>query len=74
MPRQIFSSDHIRDALLNPDVVTIRERQQEILKGLSKLRQVSKNLLDNCACIYICVYIYIDTEVKNHKKLSHHYL
>ncbi|XP_030138948.4 coiled-coil domain-containing protein 66 isoform X3 [Taeniopygia guttata] len=38
MPRQIFSSDHIRDALLNPDV-TIRERQQEILKGLSKLRQ-----------------------------------
>nr|XP_021388477.1 coiled-coil domain-containing protein 66 isoform X1 [Lonchura striata domestica] len=39
MPRQIFSSDHVRDALLNPDVVTIRERQQEILKGLSKLRQ-----------------------------------
>ncbi|NWT66321.1 CCD66 protein, partial [Prunella himalayana] len=39
MPRQIFSSDHVRDPLLNPDVVTIRERQQEILKGLSKLRQ-----------------------------------
>ncbi|NWY17321.1 CCD66 protein, partial [Aphelocoma coerulescens] len=39
MPRQIFSSDHIRDPLLNPDVVTIRERQQAILKGLSKLRQ-----------------------------------
>ncbi|NWV33263.1 CCD66 protein, partial [Grantiella picta] len=39
MPRQIFSSDHVRDPLLNPDVVTIRERQEEILKGLSKLRQ-----------------------------------
>ncbi|XP_027740560.1 coiled-coil domain-containing protein 66 [Empidonax traillii] len=37
MPRQIFSSDHVRDPLLNPDVV--RERQQAILKGLSKLRQ-----------------------------------
>ncbi|NWY47190.1 CCD66 protein, partial [Sylvia atricapilla] len=39
MPRQTFSSDHIRDPLLNPDVVTIRERQEAILKGLSKLRQ-----------------------------------
>ncbi|XP_064579867.1 coiled-coil domain-containing protein 66 [Zonotrichia leucophrys gambelii] len=39
MPQQIFSSDHVRDPLLNPDAVTIRERQQEILKGLSKLRQ-----------------------------------
>ncbi|NWT15896.1 CCD66 protein, partial [Vireo altiloquus] len=39
MPRQIFSSDHVRDPLLNPEVVTIRERQQAILKGLSKLRQ-----------------------------------
>ncbi|NXD22196.1 CCD66 protein, partial [Spelaeornis formosus] len=39
MPRQIFSSDHVRDPLLNPDIVTIRERQQAILKGLSKLRQ-----------------------------------
>ncbi|NXC97199.1 CCD66 protein, partial [Certhia familiaris] len=38
MPRQIFTSDHIRDPLLNPEV-TIRERQQAILKGLSKLRQ-----------------------------------
>ncbi|XP_038005024.1 coiled-coil domain-containing protein 66 isoform X2 [Motacilla alba alba] len=38
-PRQIFISDHVRDPLLNPDAVTIRERQQEILKGLSKLRQ-----------------------------------
>ncbi|NXK58994.1 CCD66 protein, partial [Sylvietta virens] len=39
MPRQIFSSDHVRDPLLNPDVVTVRERQEAILKGLSKLRQ-----------------------------------
>ncbi|KFP42905.1 Coiled-coil domain-containing protein 66, partial [Chlamydotis macqueenii] len=38
-PRQIFSSDHIRDPLLNPDVVKVRERQQAILKGLSELRQ-----------------------------------
>ncbi|XP_027661004.2 coiled-coil domain-containing protein 66 isoform X2 [Falco rusticolus] len=41
MPRHIFSSDHIRDPLLNPDVVKIRERQQAILKGLSELRQVT---------------------------------
>ncbi|NXY68610.1 CCD66 protein, partial [Glareola pratincola] len=39
MPRQIFSSDHVRDPLLNPDVGKIRERQQAILKGLSELRQ-----------------------------------
>ncbi|NXA06496.1 CCD66 protein, partial [Sapayoa aenigma] len=39
MPRQIFSSDHVRDPLLNPDVVKVRERQQAILKGLSKLRE-----------------------------------
>ncbi|KAM6256599.1 LOW QUALITY PROTEIN: coiled-coil domain-containing protein 66 [Porphyrio hochstetteri] len=39
MPRQIFSSDHVRDPLLNPDVVKVRERQQAILKGLSELRQ-----------------------------------
>ncbi|NXH22953.1 CCD66 protein, partial [Bucco capensis] len=38
-PRQIFSSDHIRDPLLNLDVVKSRERQQAILKGLSQLRQ-----------------------------------
>ncbi|XP_040424942.1 coiled-coil domain-containing protein 66 isoform X1 [Cygnus olor] len=38
-PRQIFSSDHTRDPLLNPDGVKIRERQQAILKGLSELRQ-----------------------------------
>ncbi|NXW83402.1 CCD66 protein, partial [Alopecoenas beccarii] len=38
-PRQICSSDHVRDPLLNPDVVKIRDRQQAILKGLSELRQ-----------------------------------
>ncbi|NWU96221.1 CCD66 protein, partial [Upupa epops] len=38
-PRQIFTSDHVRDPLLNPDVVKSRERQQAILKGLSELRQ-----------------------------------
>uniref|UniRef100_A0A8C0EAD6 Coiled-coil domain containing 66 n=1 Tax=Bubo bubo TaxID=30461 RepID=A0A8C0EAD6_BUBBB len=52
-PRQIFSSDHVRDPLLNPDVVKVRERQQAILKGLSKLRQVSKKLWVN-----MHVYIY----------------
>ncbi|XP_062977367.1 coiled-coil domain-containing protein 66 [Elgaria multicarinata webbii] len=36
-PRQIFSSDHVRDPLFNPNVV--RDRQQAILKGLSELRQ-----------------------------------
>ncbi|XP_066473656.1 coiled-coil domain-containing protein 66 isoform X2 [Tiliqua scincoides] len=36
-PRQIFSSDHIRDPLFNPNVV--RDRQQAILRGLSELRQ-----------------------------------
>ncbi|XP_048344126.1 coiled-coil domain-containing protein 66 isoform X2 [Sphaerodactylus townsendi] len=36
-PRQIFSSDHVRDPLFNPNVV--RDRQQAILKGLSDLRQ-----------------------------------
>lgn len=51
-PRQIFSSDHTRDPLLNPDVVKIRERQQAILKGLSELRQVSKKSLINM-CVYI---------------------
>ncbi|NXV01321.1 CCD66 protein, partial [Cettia cetti] len=39
MPRQIFSSGYIKDPLPNPDVVTVRERQEAILKGLSKLRQ-----------------------------------
>ncbi|XP_074861704.1 coiled-coil domain-containing protein 66 [Carettochelys insculpta] len=37
--RQIFSSDHVRDPLLNPNVVKNRDRQQAILKGLSELRQ-----------------------------------
>ncbi|XP_039204079.1 coiled-coil domain-containing protein 66 isoform X3 [Crotalus tigris] len=36
-PRQVFSSDHIRDPLFNPNMV--RDRQQAILKGLSELRQ-----------------------------------
>ncbi|XP_054832196.1 coiled-coil domain-containing protein 66 isoform X2 [Eublepharis macularius] len=35
--RQVFSSDHARDPLFNPNVV--RDRQQAILKGLSELRQ-----------------------------------
>ncbi|NXI52563.1 CCD66 protein, partial [Chloroceryle aenea] len=39
MPRQIFSSNHVKDPLLNPDLVKSRERQQAILKGLSELRQ-----------------------------------
>lgn len=38
-PRQIFSSDHVRDPLLNPNVVKNKDRQQAILKGLSELRQ-----------------------------------
>ncbi|XP_069499764.1 coiled-coil domain-containing protein 66 [Ambystoma mexicanum] len=38
-PRQIFSSDHMRDPLLNPNVVKNKDRQQAILKGLSELRQ-----------------------------------
>ncbi|XP_019360546.1 PREDICTED: coiled-coil domain-containing protein 66 [Gavialis gangeticus] len=38
-PRQIFSSDHVRDPLLNPEVVKNKDRQQAILKGLSELRQ-----------------------------------
>ncbi|NXR32018.1 CCD66 protein, partial [Zosterops hypoxanthus] len=64
IPRQIFSSDHIGDPLLNPDVLVIRERQEAILKGLSKLRQVSKNLITEHECIYIY------TEVKNMTSLS----
>ncbi|NXD79898.1 CCD66 protein, partial [Halcyon senegalensis] len=38
-PRQTFSSSHVRDPLLNPDLVKSRERQQAIIKGLSELRQ-----------------------------------
>ncbi|XP_038628509.1 coiled-coil domain-containing protein 66 isoform X2 [Tachyglossus aculeatus] len=37
--RQLFSSDHVRDPLLNPSLVKNRDRQQAILKGLSELRQ-----------------------------------
>lgn len=35
---QLF--DHLRDPLLNPNLVKNRDRQQAILKGLSELRQV----------------------------------
>nr|XP_033782152.1 coiled-coil domain-containing protein 66 isoform X2 [Geotrypetes seraphini] len=34
-----FSSDHLRDPLLNPNMVKNKYRQQAILKGLSELRQ-----------------------------------
>ncbi|XP_053325571.1 coiled-coil domain-containing protein 66 [Spea bombifrons] len=37
--RQIFSSDHARDPLLNPSVLKNKDRQQAILKGLSELRK-----------------------------------
>ncbi|CAH2313091.1 Hypothetical predicted protein [Pelobates cultripes] len=37
--RQIFSSDHARDPLLNPNVVKNKDRQQAILRGLSELRK-----------------------------------
>ncbi|KAM9074608.1 coiled-coil domain-containing protein 66 isoform 2-T2 [Megaptera novaeangliae] len=36
---QLF--DHLRDPLLNPNLVKNRDRQQAILKGLSELRQAS---------------------------------
>ncbi|XP_023369341.1 coiled-coil domain-containing protein 66 isoform X2 [Otolemur garnettii] len=36
---QLFDSDHVRDPLLNPNLVKNRDRQQAILKGLSELRQ-----------------------------------
>lgn len=55
-PRQLCSSDHIPDPLLNPDVVKIRDRQQAILKGLSELRQVSTKLYTS---IYTDIYLYI---------------
>lgn len=38
--RQLVDSDHVRDPLLNPNLVKNRDRQQAILKGLSELRQV----------------------------------
>ncbi|XP_008586613.1 PREDICTED: coiled-coil domain-containing protein 66 isoform X1 [Galeopterus variegatus] len=37
--RQLFDSGHVRDPLLNPNLVKNRDRQQAILKGLSELRQ-----------------------------------
>ncbi|XP_068109799.1 coiled-coil domain-containing protein 66 [Hyperolius riggenbachi] len=37
--RQIFSSGHVRDPLLNPNVVRNKDRQQAILRGLSELRK-----------------------------------
>nr|XP_008513561.1 PREDICTED: coiled-coil domain-containing protein 66 isoform X4 [Equus przewalskii] len=37
--RQLVDSDHVRDPLLNPNLVKNRDRQQAILKGLSELRQ-----------------------------------
>lgn len=60
-PRQIFSSDHTRDPLLNPDVVKIRERQQAILKGLSELRQVSKKSLIN-----VCLHAEVKMNIANY--------
>ncbi|KAM3914885.1 coiled-coil domain-containing protein 66 [Leptodactylus fuscus] len=37
--RQIFSSEHGKDPLLNPNVIRNKDRQQAILKGLSELRK-----------------------------------
>ncbi|KAM9324449.1 LOW QUALITY PROTEIN: coiled-coil domain-containing protein 66 [Gastrophryne carolinensis] len=37
--RQVFSSDHARDPLLNPNVIRNKDRQQAILRGLSELRR-----------------------------------
>ncbi|XP_056380367.1 coiled-coil domain-containing protein 66 isoform X2 [Hyla sarda] len=37
--RQIFSSNHAKDPLLNPNVVRNKDRQQAILRGLSELRK-----------------------------------
>ncbi|XP_075039356.1 coiled-coil domain-containing protein 66 [Mixophyes fleayi] len=37
--RQIFSSDHVSDPLLNPHIVRNKDRQQAILRGLSELRK-----------------------------------
>ncbi|KAM8930226.1 LOW QUALITY PROTEIN: coiled-coil domain-containing protein 66 [Pelodytes ibericus] len=37
--RQVFSSDHARDPLLNPNVIRNKDRQQAILRGLSELRK-----------------------------------
>ncbi|XP_012493755.1 PREDICTED: coiled-coil domain-containing protein 66 [Propithecus coquereli] len=37
--QQLFDCEHVRDPLLNPNLVRNRDRQQAILKGLSELRQ-----------------------------------
>ncbi|XP_068838889.1 coiled-coil domain-containing protein 66 isoform X2 [Capricornis sumatraensis] len=37
--QELFASDHLRDPLLNPNLVKNRDQQQAILKGLSDLRQ-----------------------------------
>ncbi|TKC43963.1 hypothetical protein EI555_006878, partial [Monodon monoceros] len=42
---QLF--DHLRDPLLNPNLVKNRDRQQAILKGLSELRQKQRELETN---------------------------
>ncbi|XP_043299512.1 coiled-coil domain-containing protein 66 isoform X6 [Cervus canadensis] len=39
LEEELFTSDHLRDPLLNPNLVKNRDRQQAILKGLSDLRQ-----------------------------------
>ncbi|KAG9483630.1 hypothetical protein GDO78_009512 [Eleutherodactylus coqui] len=36
---QMFSTDHARDPLLNPNVIRNKDRQQAILRGLSELRK-----------------------------------
>ncbi|XP_072277324.1 coiled-coil domain-containing protein 66 [Pyxicephalus adspersus] len=47
--RHLFSSDHGRDPLLNPNVVRNKDRQQAILRGLSELRKVGTGYLLYCA-------------------------
>ncbi|KAM6176329.1 coiled-coil domain-containing protein 66 [Erethizon dorsatum] len=37
--QQLFSSDQVKDPLINPNLLKNRDRQQAILKGLSELRQ-----------------------------------
>lgn len=51
--QELFASDHLRDPLLNPNLVKNRDRQQAILKGLSDLRQV--RAFHKCRCDHILV-------------------
>ncbi|XP_017922537.1 PREDICTED: coiled-coil domain-containing protein 66 isoform X2 [Capra hircus] len=51
--QELFASDHLRDPLLNPNLVKNRDRQQAILKGLSDLRQV--RAFQKCRCDHILV-------------------